>query len=239
MGKFKKLIEVSSNIGGYSCDEGEPDTGFIRGDKKRTLGTLSGKPEPWFVRGGYTQASFPKADYIYGKGEEEDYSVRKTAYVAEIDKTFEAEFQKWENWVPEKDFEEQNTIDENSHYRKAMKYSLMERVDYMETAKQLVKKYNLKSKVKMGTGKNFGEYIPETDTITLRPSYKSMREFLMTILHEIKHAKDAYRLGKVKFMKKYTQAGTMAAYDGLDPHDDNKWEDKAERFAKREISKWL
>ena len=239
MGKFKKLIEVSSNIGGYSCDEGEPDTGFIRGDKKRTLGTLSGKPEPLFGRCGYTQASFPKADYIYGKGEEEDYSVRKTAYVAEIDETFEAEFQKWENWVPEKDFEEQNTIDENSHYRKAMKYSLMERVDYMETAKQLVKKYNLKSKVKMGTGKNFGEYIPETDTITLRQSYKSMREFLMTILHEIKHAKDAYRLGKVKFMKKYTQAGTMAAYDGLDPHDDNKWEEKAENFAKAEIRKYI
>ena len=238
MGKFKKLMEITSNIG-YSADEGEPDTGFIRGDKKRTLGTLAGKPEPWFVRGGYEQMLFPKADYIYGKGEEEDYSVRKTAYVAEIDKTFEAEFQKWENWVPEKDFEEQNTIDENSHYRKAMKYSLMERVDYMETAKQLVKKYNLKSKVKMGTGKNFGEYIPETDTITLRPSYKSMREFLMTILHEIKHAKDAYRLGKVKFMKKYTQAGTMAAYDGLDPHDDNKWEEKAENFAKAEIRKYI
>ena len=238
MGKFKKLMEVSSNVG-YSADEGESDTGFLRGNKKRKLGTLAGKPEPWFVRGGYTQMLFPKADYIYGKGEEEDYSVRKTAYVAEIDKTFEAEFQKWENWVPEKDFEEQNTIDENSHYRKAMKYSLMERVDYMETAKQLVKKYNLKSKVKMGTGKNFGEYIPETDTITLRPSYKSMREFLMTILHEIKHAKDAYRLGKVKFMKKYTQAGTMAAYDGLDPHDDNKWEEKAENFAKAEIRKYI
>ena len=122
----KKLIPYSWSYGNKSSF-----FGFIRGDKKRTLGTLSGKPEPWFVRGGYTQASFPKADYIYGKGEEEDYSVRKTAYVAEIDKTFEAEFQKWENWVPEKDFEEQNTIDENSHYRKAMKYSLMERVDYM------------------------------------------------------------------------------------------------------------
>ena len=30
----------------------------------------------------------------------------------------------------------------------------------------------------------------------------------------------------------------MAAYDGLDPHDDNKWEEKAEKFAKREISRW-
>ena len=63
MGKFKKLMEVSSNVGSYGCDEGEPDTGFIRGDKKRTLGTLAGKPEPWFERGGYTQADFPKADY--------------------------------------------------------------------------------------------------------------------------------------------------------------------------------
>ena len=31
----------------------------------------------------------------------------------------------------------------------------------------------------------------------------------------------------------------MAAYDGLDPHDDNKWEEKAEKFAKREISRWI
>ncbi len=40
-------------------------------------------------------------------------------------------------------------------------------------------------------------------------------------------------------MKKYTQAGTMAAYDGLDPHDDNKWEEKAENFAKTEIRKYI
>ena len=125
-------------------------------------------------------------------------------------------------------------------FKKMMTHSfLLERVDYMDSAKQLVKQYGLKSKIKMGTGKNFGEYIPETDTITLRTSYKTIKDFLMTILHEIKHALDAKRLGKKKFIKKYTQAGTMAAYDGLDPHDDNKWEEKAERFAKRELSKWL
>ena len=125
-------------------------------------------------------------------------------------------------------------------FKKMMKSSfLLERVDYMDTAKQLVKKYNLKSRVKMGSGKNFGEYVPETDTITLRPSYKSMREFFMTVLHEIKHAKDAYRLVAKKYIKKYTQAGTMAAYDGLDPHNDNRWEEKAENFAKKEIKKYL
>ena len=125
-------------------------------------------------------------------------------------------------------------------FKRLMEVSfLKERVDYVDTAKQLIKKYKLKSKLKMGSGKDFGEYIPETDTITLRPSYKSYREFLMTVLHEIKHALDSKRLGLKKFIKKYTQAGTMAAYHGLDTHDDNKWEEKAENFAKKEIKKYL
>ena len=120
-----------------------------------------------------------------------------------------------------------------------LKDLITERIDYHQIATDLVKKYKLKSKVKIGSGKNFGEYIPETDTITLRPSYSSLKEFYMTVLHEIGHALDADRLGKRKFIKKYNQAGTMAAHGGLDPHDDNKWEEKAERFAKRELSKWL
>ena len=271
MGKFKKMMEVSSNIGGYGADEGEPDTGFIRGDKKRKLGKLSGKPEPWYERGGYEQIDFPKADYIYGKGEEEDYSVIKTAYVAQIDKDFEAHFENWEDWVIDKDFNSQNTegLEEStvtgdspgpkgyaaflkdsdefkkrnksmaSFYKKAMGYLLVERIDYLDTAQRMIKKYKLKSKVKIGSGKNFGEYIPETDTVTLRPSYSSVKEFLITVLHEIKHALDAKLLGVRKYIKKYTQAGTMAAYDGLDPHDDNKWEERAERWAQKEVKKYL
>ena len=38
-------------------------------------------------------------------------------------------------------------------------------------------------------------------------------------------------------MKKYTQAGTMATYKGLDPHDDNKWEKRAEKWAKYEYKR--
>ena len=125
-------------------------------------------------------------------------------------------------------------------FKRMMEVSILkERVDYYDTAQQLVKQYGLKSKIKMGRGKDFGEYIPETDTITLRPSYPNIKEFLMTILHEIGHALDAKRLGVKKYIKKYTQAGTMASYHGLDPHDDNKWEDRAENFAKRELRKWL
>ena len=241
MGKFKRMMEVSSNVGGYSdADEGEPDTGFIRGDKERILGGLAGKPEPWFERGGYKQIVFPKADYIYGKGEEEEYAVIKTAYVTQIDKDFEAHFEKWEEWIPYEDFNTQNTEYLNdSKYRKVMNNLLLERVDFFDTAQQLVKQYGLKSKIKFTKGSQMAEYVPETDTITLRRSYPSIKEFLMTILHEIKHALDAKRLGVRKYIKKYVQAGTMATYKGLDPHDDNKWEEKAERFAKKELSKWM
>ena len=112
-------------------------------------------------------------------------------------------------------------------YKKVMNNLLLERVDYFDTAQQLVKQYGLKSRVKFTSGSQMAEYVPETDTITLRRSYPSLKEFLLTVLHEIKHALDAKRLGVRKFIKKYTQAGTMAQYRGLDPHDDNRWEEKA------------
>ena len=125
-------------------------------------------------------------------------------------------------------------------FKKMMESSLLiERIDYLDTAETLIKQYGLKSKVRFGSGKDMGEHVPETDTVTLRKSYPNVKEFLMTVLHEIGHALDAKRLGVRKYIKKYTQAGTMAQYDGLDPHDDNKWEEKAEKFAKRELSKWL
>ena len=116
---------------------------------------------------------------------------------------------------------------------------LLERVDFQDEASEIIKAYGLKSKLKIGRGKDFGEYVPEKDLITMRPSYKSIKEFLLTILHEIGHALDAKRLGVRKYIKKYTQAGTMANYQGLDPHDDNKWEDKAEKFAEKELRKWM
>ncbi len=120
-----------------------------------------------------------------------------------------------------------------------LKDLLVERIDYIDTAKRLVKKYNLRSKVKITAGKNAGEYVAEKDLITLRSSYKSTKEFLVSILHEIKHALDANRLGVKKYLKKYDQAGTMAAHMGKDPHDDNKWEIQAEKWAINQYNKYF
>ena len=116
---------------------------------------------------------------------------------------------------------------------------LIERIDYLETAKSIVKKYKLKSKVKFGAIHDYGDYIPETDTILLNRSYPNVKEFVISVLHEIKHALDAKRLTPKKFKKKYDQAGTMAVYQGKDPNDDNKWEKLAEKCAQKEYKrKW-
>ena len=103
----------------------------------------------------------------------------------------------------------------------------------------MVKNYGLKSKVKFGTGDQYADYVPESDTIKLRKNYSSVKQFLITVLHEIRHALDAQKLGHKKFKKKYDQAGTVAAHGGLDPYANNKWEKRAENWAKREVKKWI
>jgi len=148
-------------------------------------------------------------------------------------------------WTKQKKLSQFRAFDKLKKFSKTMDIGgrgindsvLRERIDYLDIATEIVKAYNLKSKVKFATGKTLAEYVPETDTIFLRRSYPNVKEFLITILHEIKHALDARQLGVKKFMKKYTQAGTMATYQGLDPHDDNKWEKRAEKWAQREYKR--
>ena len=76
--KLKDILEMTAGAS-YAADPGEPDTGFLEGGEKRTLGTLKGKPEPWYDGGGYTQMHFPKADHIYGKGKPADYKFDQPA----------------------------------------------------------------------------------------------------------------------------------------------------------------
>ena len=216
-------LKLETNLGGYGADAGEPDTMFIGAGEKRKLGTLSDRPEPWFDKGGYQQLEYPVADDIFGgDGQGEKYTAKYK--VTDLGATEEYDYSYEEN----EGYIELDNLSESL---------LKERIDYLDVATEIVKAYNLKSKVKFATGKTLAEYVPETDTIFLRRSYPNVKEFLITILHEIKHALDARQLGVKKFMKKYTQAGTMATYQGLDPHDDNKWEKRAEKWAQREYKR--
>ena len=122
-----------------------------------------------------------------------------------------------------------------------LKSLLVERLDYHETASQLVKHYNLRSKVKFGKvrGQNKADYDWIKDVINLRKSYPSVKEFIITVLHEIDHAKDRKKMGAKRYEKEYTQSGQDAEDKGRDFHDDNSFEEKAEKWARKEYSrKW-
>jgi purine-nucleoside phosphorylase len=115
---------------------------------------------------------------------------------------------------------------------------LLERADFQLIASELVKYYNVKSKIKFGASGNKADYNWLTDTIRLRSSYSTVRELITTILHEIKHAIDAKKMGKNKYEKAYSLAGELAQQKGGDFHDDNSFEEKAEKWAIKEYNKW-
>ena len=122
-----------------------------------------------------------------------------------------------------------------------LKSLLVERIDYQDTAEQLVKDYGLRSKVKFGNikGGNKGNYDWNRDVIYLKKNYPSVKEFIVTVLHEIDHATDRKKMCAKKYEREYQAAGDDAVNKGRDFHDDNAFEEKAEEWARKEYSrKW-
>lgn len=96
---------------------------------------------------------------------------------------------------------------------------------------KLLTHYNLNCNLVIISTTDKGYYNPLSNTIFLNDNYKNNKDFLMTVLHEIKHALDSKNLGADKFFKKYNQASLVSTYYGLDAHDNNKWEIRAEKWA--------
>ena len=128
-----------------------------------------------------------------------------------------------------KKMKKENFVNENKPFKTNFKL-----------ARLIVKKYGLKSKVVLSkrSGTSKGDYGVEYDTIELRKEYENLAEFIISVLHEIKHALDAKHLKPKRFLKKYKQASKIAAYQGLDRHDANKWEKRAESWAQREWKRY-
>ena len=120
-----------------------------------------------------------------------------------------------------------------------LKSLLVERIDYHDTAEYLVKQYKLRSKVTFGKvkGTNEADYDWVKDVINLKKSYPSVKEFIVSVLHEIDHAIDRKTMGWRKYEKEYQKAGDDAVNKGRDFHDDNAFEEKAEEWARKEYSK--
>ena len=125
------------------------------------------------------------------------------------------------------------------NFRIPPKNEITERVDFHEIATQLVKKAGLNSKVKfINTGNNKADYNVDDDTIRIKPTSR-FKDFLVTVFHEIDHAKDAQRLGKKKYKQQYEIEMNKAVQRGGDAHDDNFYEKKAEKYGRKMAKDYL
>jgi len=119
---------------------------------------------------------------------------------------------------------------------------LQERIStksYLDTAKEIRDSYKVSPKIKITTGKTKGDYNWKSDIINLRPNYKNLTEFVMSVLHETHHAMMRKKYGSKKYEQMYLMSGEMAVAAGGDFHDDNTFEEEAEKWAKKELSKWI
>ena len=108
----------------------------------------------------------------------------------------------------------------------------------------LLKHYKVGNvRVKLKSMKNHAHYNVDTGTLELSTKYKTIKnsqvkEFLITIIHEINHAMDAKKYGWKKFKDMYEMEMNLLSTDGKDVYKDNKYEIKAEQFGQKNWSKW-
>ena len=108
----------------------------------------------------------------------------------------------------------------------------------------LLKHYKVGSvKVKQKSMKDHAHFNVDTGTLELSTRYKTIKprqikEFLITIIHEIYHAMDAKKYGWKKFKEMYEMEMNLQVQQGKDEYDDNKYEIAAEDFGQKNWKKW-
>ena len=65
-----------------------------------------------------------------------------------------------------------------------------------------------------------------------------VKEFLITIIHEIRHAMDAKQYGWKKFKEMYEMEMNLMVQQGKNEYADNKYEIEAEEFGQKHWNKW-
>jgi len=98
-------------------------------------------------------------------------------------------------------------------------------------------------KVKMKSMKSHAHYNVDTGTLELSTRYKTiknrqLKEFLITILHEIYHAMDAKKYGWKKFKDMYEYEMNYQIAMGKHQYKDNKYEINAEKFGQGIWEAW-
>ena len=114
---------------------------------------------------------------------------------------------------------------------------------------RLLKYYGVENtRIKHKNIKDHAHYIVEDGILLLSTRYKELKksqvkEFLITIIHEIDHARMAKKYGWRKFREMWeidANKITSGWYKGKsDPYEDNKYEIQAEKFGQKNWSKWF
>ena len=91
--------------------------------------------------------------------------------------------------------------------------------------------------------KNHAHFDVDRGVLELSTRYKQikpnqLKEFLITIIHEIRHAMDANRYGWRKFKDMYEMEMNLQITNGKDEYKDNKYEIEAEQFGRDNWKKW-
>ena len=109
----------------------------------------------------------------------------------------------------------------------------------------LLKHYKVESvKVKLKSMKDHAHFDVDRGTLELSTKYKTIKssqikQFLITIIHEIRHAMDSKKYGWRKFKKMYEWEMNYQIQNGKDEYKDNKYEIEAEQFGQKNYRKWL
>ena len=109
----------------------------------------------------------------------------------------------------------------------------------------LLKYYKVGSvKVKLKAMKDYAHYDVDRGELQLSTRYKvikerDVKEFLITILHEIYHAMDAKKYGWRKFKDMYEYEMNYQIAMDKDEYKDNKYEIEAEDFGQKNWKKWF
>ena len=108
----------------------------------------------------------------------------------------------------------------------------------------LLKHYGVGSvKLKYKSMKDFAHYDVDRGQLQLSTKYKTIKnrqvkEFLITMIHEIYHAMDAKKYGWKKFKDMYEYEMNYQIAMDKDEYKDNKYEIAAEDFGQQNYKKW-
>jgi len=112
----------------------------------------------------------------------------------------------------------------------------------------LLKHYKVESvKMKYKSMKDHAYFNVETGTMELSTKYKNLKtnqvkDFLITMIHEIRHAMDSKKYGWRKFKEKWEYEANMISGGHVngktEPYGDNPYELEAEEFGQKNWRRW-